>query len=76
MRASAGLGKRPDTSPPGAMTKAGSGAGTDAKAVSPSPSRSSVGMKPVYASPSRSQSDSGEGLRLCAFMLYVVHALY
>ena len=71
MRAFAGFGQGPDTSPSGAMTRARSGVGTDVQAVSPSPSRSSVGMKPLYTSPSRSLSDSGEGLRLSVHLYFI-----
>ncbi|KAL3133086.1 hypothetical protein ABBQ38_006986 [Trebouxia sp. C0009 RCD-2024] len=55
-----GTSKRPDTTPTRTMARQKSSAGTDLKAVSPSPSKSSVGLKPPYASPSRSNSDGGE----------------
>lgn len=70
MHACAGFNKRPDTGPPGAITRSRSGVGTDMKAVSPSPSKSNVGLKP-HASPSRSVSDSGEGFYLLSVCIYV-----
>lgn len=70
-----GTSKRPDTTPTRTMARQKSSAGTDLKAVSPSPSKSSVGLKPPYASPSRSNSDGGEGIYLTVG-LHSTHACF